>query len=125
MKIGKLVLILLVLGGLVVYNPGILKNPQIEAQINSWKQRFKQPKPIEMQRILGITNEVKNTAQQWYKEAMKDQKIPGLPKEIMVDEYVKKLTEQVKALPKEQLLVVKKNFCRDVIDVATQSAGGE
>ena len=123
MKMGKLVVILLVLVGYVVYNPGILRNPQIEAQINDLKSRFKQPKGVEMERVLGVTSEVKDAAVQWYQQTLKDQKIPGLPKEVTVAEYVNLLTEQVKALPQEQLLKVKRNFCQDVIDQATASAG--
>lgn len=122
MKIIKLGLVLVILGGIVVYKPELIRNPPLEARINSWKSRFN-PQKIEMQQILGITNEVKNTAQEWYRQAMKDQQIPGLPKEIVIDDYVNRLTEQVKALPKEQLMVVKKNFCQDVIDQATSSAG--
>ncbi|OGY18648.1 MAG: hypothetical protein A2900_02675 [Candidatus Chisholmbacteria bacterium RIFCSPLOWO2_01_FULL_50_28] len=50
-------------------------------------------------------------------KAKLDQKGP----ELLVKETVDDLTERVKALPKEQLGKVKREFCADVIDEATKA----
>jgi hypothetical protein len=122
----KVWLVIFAAAGYVVYRPEIMGNQQISDQIISLKEKYLNQKPGQLPTLSSITQNAQSAKDRVlgaYSQIQEKNVIPGLPREVVVNDAVNQLTEQIKQLPAEELKQVKRNFCRDVIDEATSSAG--
>lgn len=118
-KFRLLILLMVGLGAFTWFKPDWLKNPDWINQANKIKgeisHRVTQVNPSE------LWQESKSNVLGAYSNIQKENLIPGLPAEVVIDEAVDQLTQQVKDLPHQQVMKIKREFCRDVIDEATAS----
>jgi hypothetical protein len=121
----KKIVLLMIVGALVIiYKPEIINNGPIQAKIYDLRaQVFKMKKP-DLESAKQVASATSQKVLGAYSVVQKENLIPGLPKEIVVDQVVNNLTDQVKKLPETELKQVKRAFCQDVIDEATGSAKG-
>jgi hypothetical protein len=122
LKNWKFWLVVAVIGGFLVYKPEVVGNAAFTQQVNGLKTQINQKKPQNLSQLKTITDKAGEQVLGIYSQTKKDRRIPGLPQEIVVNQAVDDLTRQIKNIPAEQLKVVKREFCRDVIDEATGSA---
>lgn len=118
----RVMLGILVVIGFLMYKPEVIPDETWRSRVTDLRDQLLQQKPPDTAQVGQILNTSKEKVLGLYDKIQEDQKIPGLPEEVVVDEYVSKLTAEVKQIPNEQLKAVKRQFCQDVIDEATGAA---
>jgi hypothetical protein len=116
---------LLVVGlvvGLLIYRPETIPEGVWRYRAKYVHDQLQQQKPPDGQKLADMWQATREKVLGAYSSIQQDHKIPGLPEEVVVNDYVDVLTDKVKALPAKQLKQVKQSFCQDVIDEATGSA---
>jgi hypothetical protein len=117
----RLFLVLAVIMGIIIYRPSLIPNAGLRVQAEKLRGIALNLPPLDSQRVAEAASGLRQQVLGLYDTAQKDKRIPGLPEQVAVDQYVGGLTNQIKALPDEQLKAVKRQFCQDVINEATQS----
>lgn len=121
----KIGLVLLVVVGYGLWRPEAIPQPTLKSWAQAGRGWLEAQVPKDSSQLKAALGKAREQVLGAYSAIQKDQKIPGLPEEVVVNDYVDMLTDKVKALPAEQLREVKRSFCQDVIDEATGSAQGD
>jgi hypothetical protein len=125
----KIIILVLLAGGFLIYRPETLNNSAFTQKVNELKSlvpsaRVSTAKVPSWSEVNNWGNHVRSQVLGAYTQIKKQDVIPGLPEEVVVDQALNGLTDQIKNLPKEQLKQVKIAFCQDVISEATRSGNG-
>jgi hypothetical protein len=118
-----ILIIVLIAAGYVVYNPQVIPNESLRQSVTQAKEQMLGQNPETSSSVLGAFTQAKDSVVEWAQSTKLPPALTGQKQEIVVDEYVKGLTDQVKQLPADQLHRVKQQFCQDIVTEATKSAG--
>ena len=118
----RVLLVMAIIAGIIIYKPSLVPYPTLRSQAERLREAVLNQPPVNTRRVAETAENLRQQVLGLYNTAQKDQRIPGLPGQVVVDQYVGGLTNQIKALPDDQLKAVKRQFCQDVINEATAGA---
>lgn len=110
-------------GGYLVYNPSVIPYPEAQKQVIVVREKAIDQTPVvkdAAEKVLGLTAEAAV-------DLAYDLRLSGEnakpPEEIVVEDMVDNFSQELKNLPQNQVNKIKAQFCQDLIDEATRSAG--
>lgn len=121
----KILILALLLGaGYVSYHPEVIPNEAVQQKVLGIRDEIRKPDSPITQFAGKVWQSMTKVFLDFAKNTKLPKKITGLPEEIVVEDVVKKLTEQVKQLPAKEAHKVKQNFCADIVAESTGQVAG-